>query len=83
MEAISWAFFRRVNPEKNEKRFYYLRVGRSLLDEHAVIRIWGRIGGHQRLRVTPCASAEEAQALARRLARLRLRHGYRLEAGEV
>jgi predicted DNA-binding WGR domain protein len=78
MDEISWALFHRVNPEKNEKRFYYLKVGPSLLDEYAVLRMWGRIGGHQRGMVTPCASAEEAQTLARRLVKVRLRRGYRV-----
>jgi predicted DNA-binding WGR domain protein len=75
---ISWALFHRVNLEKNEQRYYYLEVGPSLLDEHAVLRVWGRIGGHQRGMVTPCASDEEAQTLAWRLVRVRLRHGYRV-----
>jgi predicted DNA-binding WGR domain protein len=83
---ISWALFHRVNLEKNEQRYYYLEaradrrvsIGPSLLDKHAVLRVWGRIGGHQRGMVTPCASDEEAQTLAWRLVRVRLRHGYRV-----
>jgi predicted DNA-binding WGR domain protein len=75
---ISVVLFRRINPEKNEARFYLLLVQPSLLDDYAVLRVWGRIGGHQRQMATPCASAEEAQALARRLIRRRLQHGYQV-----
>ena len=68
----------RVDPVLNEARFYWLQVGPSLLDDHAVLRIWGRIGGAQRSLVTPCPSAEAAQKLARRLLRRRLRRGYQI-----
>ncbi len=66
----------RINVQKNEARFYLVSVGPSLLDSHAVMRTWGRIGGHQRSMVSPCASAEEAQTLADRLVRRRVRRGY-------
>ncbi len=59
----------RINPEKNEARFYLVEVGPSMLDLYAVIRLWGRIGGPQRLLITPCRSAEEAEALAGKLVR--------------
>jgi predicted DNA-binding WGR domain protein len=78
MSDISAVLFHRIHPEKNEARFYLLLVQSSLLDEYAVLRVWGRLGGPQRQMATPCASAEEAQILARRLIRLRLRHGYQV-----
>ncbi len=65
----------RVNREKNEWRFYLVEVGPSLLDSYSVMRVWGRIGGHQRSMVSPCASAEEAQTLADRLVRRRVKRG--------
>jgi predicted DNA-binding WGR domain protein len=80
MKEIAWILFHRLNPDKNERRFYYLEVGSSLVDEHAVLRVWGRIGGQQRSLATPCASAEAAQTLARRLLRRRLQRGYRVVA---
>jgi predicted DNA-binding WGR domain protein len=73
---MSTTLLHRVNQERNEARFYLVIVGASLLDEHAVMRVWGRIGGYQRAMVTPCASAEEAEKLAGRLIRKRMRHGY-------
>jgi len=68
----------RINPDKNERRFYLVQVGRSTVDSYAVLRIWGRIGGAQRGMVSPCDSAESAQALADKLIRQRLRHGYKI-----
>ena len=72
----------RINPENNERRFYYLAGGPSLLDEYAVSRLWGRIGGWQRGMVTRCASAEEADRLIARLLRRRLRRGYKIIKGQ-
>ncbi len=66
----------RINVQKNEARFYLVSVGPSLLDAYAVMRVWGRIGGHQRSMVSPCASMEEAQTLADRLVRRRIKRGY-------
>jgi len=66
----------RINPEKNEARFYFIQVGRTLLDECAVIRMWGRIGGYQKRLITPCATWDDAHKLATRLRARRLRRGY-------
>jgi len=68
----------RINPDKNEARFYVVQSGPSLLDEHAVLRMWGRIGGYQRSQVIPCASQQEADQLVAQLVKRRLRHGYRI-----
>jgi predicted DNA-binding WGR domain protein len=70
----------RINSEKNEARFYLVETGSSLVDPYAVIRLWGRIGGHQRGMVTPCRSAIEAEALATKLVRRKLKRGYKLVA---
>jgi predicted DNA-binding WGR domain protein len=75
---MSLILLHRINPERNEARFYLIQIGASILDQHAVLRIWGRIGGAQRAMVTPCDSPESAQALADKLIRLRLRHGYQI-----
>ncbi len=76
MSENSLTLLHRINEEKDEARFYLVQVGPSLLDEHAVLRVWGEIGGDQHHLVTPCATAEEARSLARRMARRRLRQGY-------
>ena len=77
MNGNSIALFHRIDEDKDEALFFLVQVGPSLLDEHAVLRVWGEIGGEQHHLVTPCASAEEAQSLARRVANQRLRQGYR------
>lgn len=68
----------RVNPERNEKRYYHLGWGVSLLYPWAVFRYWGRIGGAQRQMITSCNSAEEAEKAAARLLERRLKNGYTL-----
>ncbi len=73
----------RLEPERNAARFYLITTGPALFDPYAVTRFWGRIGGQQRHLVTPCASPEAAQQLARRLAQRKLRRGYRLVQGDL
>lgn len=73
----------RIDPEKNVARFYLVMAGPGLLDPYVVSRLWGRIGGHQCHRVTPCGSLAEAQQLARRLIQRKLRRGYWLVQGEI
>src|SRR5215207_324194 len=54
----------RINPEKNEARLYLVMTGPTLFYPFAVTRIWGRIDGAQRGRVTPCESPEAAEKVA-------------------
>jgi predicted DNA-binding WGR domain protein len=72
------ALLHRINPAGNEFRFYYVLVGPALLDRHAVVRVWGRLGGQQRVLVTPCQTDEKARILANRLIQRRLKRGYTL-----
>lgn len=67
----------RINPERNEARFYLVEVGPSLFDPYAVLRVWGRIGGAQQSKVTPCMSAAEAQKMAGQLIRRKLNRDYK------
>lgn len=70
----------RINTEKNEQRFYLVETAQpapSLFDLHAVLRIWGRVGGAQQRKITPCRSAAEAEKLAERLIRQKLKRGYK------
>lgn len=74
-----FVLFERINPAKNEFRFYYLAWTRTLFDEGAVVRLYGRRGGHQRL-ITPqpFSSLEEAWPLIREIIKTRLRHDYQV-----
>ncbi|MCK6625574.1 MAG: WGR domain-containing protein [Anaerolineae bacterium] len=71
----------RINPARNEARFYLVIVAPTLVDPIAVWRVWGRIGGAQRSKIDPCGSAAEAEKLAEALVRRKIKRGYRV-AGE-
>lgn len=66
----------RIDSERNERRYYLVEAGPSLLDEYAVLRYWGRIGGGQRRMITPCTSAEEMEKLAGKLVGKKVKRGY-------
>ncbi|MEM7028002.1 MAG: WGR domain-containing protein [Chloroflexota bacterium] len=73
----------RINPDKNEKRFYWIQIGPSLVDDWAVIRIWGRIGQNQTVLVTPCPDEATALKLGQRLLRKRLKRSYHIQKGTL
>ncbi|HXV98623.1 MAG TPA: WGR domain-containing protein [Anaerolineae bacterium] len=67
----------RINPEKNEARYYRVEVRSCLASPYAVYRIWGRISRRRSgFVITPCISAAEAKALARQLVRRKIKRGY-------
>jgi predicted DNA-binding WGR domain protein len=68
----------RINPERNERRFYLVATGPTLLDTHAVQRTWGRIGGGQRCMITPCADEVEAGQVAARIVKAKVKGGYKI-----
>ena len=72
-----------VNPEANEYRYYYLGWQPTLLDDGAVVRIYGRKGETQHLHLEPFVSLDEAWPTIRGLIRTRLRHGYQIVAPEA
>lgn len=85
MEALRAGFtslsFELVNPARNEGRFYYLAWQPTLLDDGAVVRIYGRKGGRRRVMApAPFPSLDEAWPMIRAIIRRRLRRGYRIVA---
>jgi predicted DNA-binding WGR domain protein len=80
--GFRYILFERVDPVKNENRFYYLAWQRNLLGEWAVVRVYGRRGGRQHVLATTFASLVEAWPRIRALIRARLRHGYRIVKAE-
>lgn len=76
--GFSFALFDRVDPVKNEDRFYYISYQATLFEPAAVLVIYGRKGVNQRLLVTPFASLEDAWPKIRQAIRRRLNHGYRV-----
>ena len=67
----------RIAPERNERRFYRLRLCRDLFGGWAVMREWGRIGRGGRLRLDLHGSQGEAADALSRLVRAKRRRGYR------
>ena len=76
--SFRYALFERVNPERNEARFYYVSWQATLFEAGAVVRLWGRKGETQKELATPFPSLAEAWPLLRRVLRSRLRRGYRV-----
>jgi predicted DNA-binding WGR domain protein len=78
--AFEYILFERVNPERNESRYYYLSLQPTLFDSLAVIRVYGRKGQSQReVTPTPVSDLADAWPLIRRVIRTRLRHGYKIQ----
>ncbi|MDA5095612.1 WGR domain-containing protein [Aliiroseovarius sp. KMU-50] len=53
----------KINPEKRQRRYYKMRVARTLFGRWCVIREWGRIGragGQMRTDDAPNQAAAEA-----------------------
>lgn len=77
--GFTYLLLERVNPEKNENRFYYLAWQPSLFADGAVVRSYGRKDGPRRtLTPIPYPSLTEAWPLIRAILRRRLRHGYKI-----
>ncbi|WP_090111499.1 WGR domain-containing protein [Limimaricola pyoseonensis] len=68
----------KIDRAKNCYRFYEISLEPDLFAQAAIVVRWGRIGGKGRTRIAGSGSVREAQDLATRLLRLRLRHGYAL-----
>jgi predicted DNA-binding WGR domain protein len=67
----------RLNPEKNEARYYRVDVGPCVIADHAVHRVWGRIGRRRSgFMINPCTNEAEAQGLAGRLVAVKVKRGY-------
>jgi len=67
----------KIDPQQNMKRFYLIYVQPTLLGEHCVVRVHGRIGRSERI-LPPLSyeSAEAAQHAAAQLAERRRKRGY-------
>lgn len=78
-DGFTYLLLERVNPAKNENRFYYLAWQPSLFAAGAVMRSYGRKDGRRRT-LAPLVydSFEEAWPVIRAILRRRLRHGYRV-----
>jgi predicted DNA-binding WGR domain protein len=71
-------YLRRVDPERDMKRFYELAAYVDLLGFHVVERRWGRLGraGEGQRQVDLHPSEDDALAALELLARAKIRKGY-------
>lgn len=76
----------RIDPEKNIRRYYYIGLGRTLLDRKgtvSVYRLYGRIGGaQQQTAPKQFDDWEKAQAFVQKLIDQKVGRGYKLVSGE-
>ena len=67
----------RVDLEKHMDRRYSVAIQPTLLDPVAVVCFWGsRRSSYQRMQVHPAATQEEAQKVAEKIVRGKIRRGY-------
>ncbi|WP_378942466.1 WGR domain-containing protein [Mesorhizobium sp. ANAO-SY3R2] len=75
--ASSVLHLQRRDAARNMARFYCLSVEPSLFGDAVLVREWGRIGTRGRRRLDLFADVAAAQEAFRRLARAKVRRGYR------
>ncbi len=66
----------RIQPERNQWRFYRLALWPDLFGQVCLVREWGRIGRPGRLRRDPFPDAVLAGQALEQLARTKRRRGY-------
>jgi predicted DNA-binding WGR domain protein len=66
-----------IDPARNRKRFYLLRVNRTLYGEWSLQREWGRVGQPGAVRLDTFPTERQAMRAAMEHATVRYRHGYR------
>lgn len=71
----------KINPEDNCFRFYNLSIEGDLFEPHALVAHWGRIGTRGRQAIRASGSRSEVEDAARKILRLRERHGYSPDLG--
>jgi len=80
-DDFRYILFEGVDPTRNVSRFYYLAWQATLLDAGAILRLYGRKGGGQRmLSPLPFASVTYARPTLEALVKRRLKRGYRVVA---
>ncbi len=67
-------------PEKNQFRFYLLRLAPTLFGEWSLVREWGRIGQQGRIVLDTFATAGEAEAALEAKRAEKQRRGYSLRS---
>ena len=68
----------KIDPASNCYRYYDISLESDLFAETALVVRWGRIGRAGRMRIAGSGNRREAQKMATRILRRRLKHGYAL-----
>lgn len=68
----------RINPDRNEYRYYEIIVQRTLFGDYSLLVIWGRIGKSARQRIACSGSFEDISDAALALEARKMRRGYAL-----
>lgn len=71
------AYFKKVKPTENMKRFYRINMMPTLFGEWAVVREWGRIGSAGRVKEEWFVDREVASNAILALSAKRQKRGYR------
>jgi len=73
------ALLTRIDPARRCCRWYRVHVQPTLLEPFAVVCEWGSLRtAYRRMRSIPCAGRAEADELAERIVRRKLRKGCRM-----
>lgn len=68
----------RVDPTKRMFRYYEVSVQSTLLDEHAIICVWGSLKSrYQKIRILKALSPEQAQETAKKIVSRKQKKGYK------
>ena len=75
-----YAFLIRVDSEENMNRWYLVFIQATLLEPIAVMCMWGsRDTAYQQTKVTPVATLQEAEILAEKIVKDKIKRGYILQ----
>ncbi|MBT28118.1 MAG: WGR domain-containing protein [Thalassobius sp.] len=66
----------RVNPDRNEYRFYEIEIQPTLFSDYSLMISWGRIGHRGRQRIAMSGSFDEIFGHALGLEARKMRRGY-------
>jgi len=83
MICVDKTYLECVNPEKNRKVYYRIMAGQDLFGL-VLIRCWGRIGTHEKIRMKErFTDLDELGKVCRRIISTRLSHGYVVKVEKV
>ena len=74
---MSGTYLEKIDPSRNQKRFYAVTVVPTLFGQWAMVREWGRIGQAGTIRQTWFESESEALSAGAMAASKKERRGYR------